>query len=301
MTESKKPTLSLDAIQAKHLRSILGVDINGVSSALEQARATLADAGNFAQAQRLLRENSTMTSFSAKELLRIEVIGTRLDPYKDVRELLHTNVSIQAVIDAAKQHENLTASLANSLQTAQLFSTQLERYRHITTQHEANFRLPQTGEVARLLADMRFDNGSVAAFARKHLGDIAAQTNLITSMSRPWLQEIEAARSAAALLELHGIGSALQSTQGFDDTLTIALRADLGDWRDRITFPSLVFDDPVARTEFYIERGFNSALTDFPDDTFQESLVMFGLDTDVQEVVDWPEAMHATDDIEESE
>ena len=34
--------------------------------------------------------------------------------------------------------------------------------------------------------------------------------------------------------------------------------ADLGDWRDRLTFPKPIFHDITARTDFYLERGFNS-------------------------------------------
>jgi hypothetical protein len=148
---------------------------------------------------------------------------------------------------------------------------------------------------------MKLDGGAIAAYALQHMDVIASQRDLVASMSRPWMREIDAARSTAALMELHGLGSALRSVQGFDEVLTKALRSDLGDWRDRISFPPTVFDDPHARTEFYVERGFNSSLTDFPEEAFQECLVRVGLlDTDLQDGDEWAEAMHAVDPVEDA-
>lgn len=204
------------------------------------------------------------------------------------------------MIDAAKQQESLATRFTADIKAAQAFSKNLDHYRDIAKQLEPSFRLPQFAEVSRLLTDMRLNHDSAAAYAREHFGGIAAQKELITSMSRPWLREMEAARSATALVELHGIGLTVRSKQGFDDIVTTALRADLGDWRDAISFPSVVFDDPVARTEFYIERGFNNALTDFPEKSFQESLVLVGLGIEEEYVAEWPEEMHAVDAIEEA-
>lgn len=304
MTEPKKRILNLDALQAGHTLDISSKalrDRHGLlSNAANRAHAVFAESSAVAQIQRFLQESSIGASFAAKELQRTEDMRRLLDPYEDVRKLLRPDAGMQAVIDAAKQHESLTAKLAADLQAADAFSKHLDKYSHIAKQFEASFRLPQAAEAGQLLANMRLDDGTAAAYARQHLGGVAAQRDLIASMSRPWLREMEAARSAAALVELHGIGSALRSIQGFDDALTTALRADLGDWRDRISFPHVVFDDPVARTEFYVERGFDSALTDFPDETFQESLVLVGLDVDAQDAVEWPEAMHAADGIEEA-
>jgi hypothetical protein len=67
-------------------------------------------------------------------------------------------------------------------------------------------------------------------------------------------------RSLNSLAEIQGIGRALAVMPAFGDSLTTALRLDLGDWRDAITWPKPIFTDPIARTEFYVDRGFNPSL-----------------------------------------
>ncbi|MBO1011852.1 hypothetical protein IPV27_29880, partial [Acidovorax sp. SD340] len=181
----------------------------------------------------------------------------------------------------------------------QELSKQLDHYRSIAKQYESGFRLPQAVEASRLLADMQLDSGAMAAYARERFNGAMSMQELVTSISRPWMREMDTARSVTALMELQGLGSALRSIQGFDNALTTALRADFGDWRDRIAFPQVIFENPVARTEFYVERGFNSSLTDFPEEAFQQSLVLVGLDTDSQDSTEWPETLRATDTIEE--
>jgi cell fate (sporulation/competence/biofilm development) regulator YlbF (YheA/YmcA/DUF963 family) len=252
-----------------------------------------------AQAQRFLQENSIGASIAAVEFQRAEEAKKLLNPYGDIQRLLQRDVGVQATIEAAMRQENLTAKISTDFPAAQEFSKHLDHYRDIAKQYEASFRLPQAVEASRFLADMQLDGGAVAAYARKQLSGMASQQDLVASITRPWMREMDTARSVTALIELQGLGSALRSIQGFDTALTTALRADLGDWRDRIAFPQLIFENPVARTEFYVERGFNSALTDFPEEAFQESLVLVGLDADSQDVIEWPETLHATDAIEE--
>lgn len=305
MTEPKKPGLNLDALQGAWALDISRASevlsgVAGSSTAAQQVKALLAENSAAAQAQRFLRENSIGASIATMEFKRAEEMKKLLNPYEDIHRLLQRDVDLQATIEAAMWQESLAAKISIDFQAAQEFSKHLDHYRDIAKQYEASFRLPQAVEASRLLASMQLDGGAVAAYARQQLSDVASQRDLVASISRPWMREMDAARSISALMELQGLGSALQSVQGFDSTLTAALRADFGDWRDRIAFPRSVFDDPVARTEFYVERGFNSALTDFPEEAFQESLVLFGLDVDTQDVTAWPETMHARDATEET-
>ena len=260
----------------------------------------LTDSSAATDAQRWFQQNSLSVSIAAAELKRIDELKGLLDPYQDLRKLLRPDAGIQAVLDAARQHESLTTKFNIEIQAAQAFSKHLDSVRDIAKQFETNFRLPPITEVTRLLADAQLGTGAVAAFARQHMSDFASQKNLVASMSRPWLRELEAARSATALMELHGLGAALRSVQGFDEQLTAVLRTDLGDWRDSISFPQIVFDEPTARTAFYAERGFNLSLTDFPEATFREGLVRSGLDEDADEAAAWPEIAEATDAIEEA-
>ena len=119
------------------------------------------------------------------------------------------------------------------------------------------------------------------------------------AITTPWLNRIDAARSVTGILELQGMGKALRTIQGFDLGLTAALRLDLGDWRDKITFSESVFIDPVARTDFYVTRGFNTALTDFPESAFHQSLELAGLDGETLDIEFFGQVIEPSADPEE--
>ncbi|MDO8778986.1 MAG: Swt1 family HEPN domain-containing protein [Burkholderiaceae bacterium] len=161
-----------------------------------------------------------------------------------------------------------------------VITTELQKQQQLTRDllisHETMFRLPQAFEATRLLDSYQL--GAVAEFAQGYAKDIFDRQHSFDAITTPWLSRVEAARSVAGILELQGMGKALRTAKGFDLELTAALRLDLGDWRDRITFPESVFIDPVARTDFYVDRGFNTALTDFPESAFRQNLEFAGLD-----------------------
>lgn len=256
-----------------------------------------------AEAERFLVAKSTAVLIAAEEVKRIEEMQKLLNPYEDIQRLLKSDASIHtsALAATAKQQYQMTAaSMVADRVAAQAFLKHLDHDRDIAKRFEASFHLPSMAEAKRVFLNLQLDGGTMAAYARHHVAEMASQEELIASFTKPWMREIEAARSASALLELQGLGWALQSIRGFDHSLTSALRTDFGDWRDRISFPQDVFEDPVARTEFYVRRGFNTSLTAFPEETFRESLLLTGLDTGETDVIEWPEAMHARDPIEEA-
>lgn len=169
--------------------------------------------------------------------------------------------------------------LAHSVSTvnAAELEKQKQEMRNLRISHEAMFRLPQAVEATYLLDSYQI--GAVAEFVQRHpTKNIPDWRRSLESITTPWLHNVEAARSVTAILELQSMGNALRTTKGFDLELTTALRLDLGDWRDKITFPESVFIDPVARTDFYVTRGFNTALTDFPEAAFHQSLRVADLD-----------------------
>jgi hypothetical protein len=91
-------------------------------------------------------------------------------------------------------------------------------------------------------------------------------------MQTPWLDAQLAMRSVGGLAEIQGIGHALRSMPSFDERLSVALRENLGDWRDPIAWRPEIFTDLVARSDLYASLGFNSALTDFPMPAFEQVL-----------------------------
>ena len=84
-------------------------------------------------------------------------------------------------------------------------------------------------------------------------------------------------RSVTSFVELQGIGEALGKLPTFNECLSAALRIDLGDWRDTISWQPEILTDLNARSDFYVSLGFNKALTDFPAPAFAQSLEIAGL------------------------
>jgi hypothetical protein len=137
------------------------------------------------------------------------------------------------------------------------------------------FRLPELKLATELMKAYRADHASELV---KHLNDHQDYLRRATEAIRsPWLDMQAQMRSIGAFADIQSIGFALQNIPAFDDRLTELLRIDLGDWQDRINFPKEVFADPLARSAFYQERGFDPALTAFPTDAFAESLKIAGL------------------------
>ncbi len=62
-----------------------------------------------------------------------------------------------------------------------------------------------------------------------------------------------------------------------DNAFTLSLRPRLGDWRDLVQPAIEPLVNPILRSGFYRERGFDTALTDFTAPAFDESLRIAGL------------------------
>jgi hypothetical protein len=139
-----------------------------------------------------------------------------------------------------------------------------ERYEHL-------FRRPEFSETARLAQE---------ALAGPKLYGFEPPPGMIVSamnaMQSPWLNDQFAIDSARGFTSLYAIGHAISTRSPFDDTLSAGLREALGDWRRVTTLPEAIFNDPIARFDFYVELGFDPALTDFPSAAFEEGVVLAG-------------------------
>jgi hypothetical protein len=151
----------------------------------------------------------------------------------------------------------------------------LKRAQQSIAAFEARFRLPEISEVARLWQQV--ENSSLAAASRRMQEQSTEILRAMESKRQPWLDIENSIRSIGGFAELQGIGLALKSFPSFDVRLADVLRADLGDWRLDIAWPTIIFTDPVARTAFYGERGLDPALTSFPAQAFQQSIAIAGL------------------------
>lgn len=98
------------------------------------------------------------------------------------------------------------------------------------------------------------------------------------SIRSPWLDTRNQEASIRAFADLQGLAGVVTTLPAFDDHASDALRRSLGDWREVITLPQDIVDDVAARSDFYVGRGFDPALTDFPRPAFREALAAGGLD-----------------------
>ncbi|MER8839183.1 hypothetical protein NKH86_10505 [Mesorhizobium sp. M0913] len=141
------------------------------------------------------------------------------------------------------------------------------------------FRIPEIEEVSRLL------RGVVNPIERQYGLAGAELSRSLSAMNQPWLNVHDTLASVTGIAKLHGIGHLVSSEPPFAANVTRALRADFGDWRDPITWPSALGSDLSVRASFYVDRGFNALLTEFPDAAFEEGLESSGLQDDIPVLV----------------
>jgi hypothetical protein len=176
---------------------------------------------------------------------------------------------------------------------------EIEAAQRVIASYTERFRLPAATETARLLEQLRVDplKDMVASFAEQE----SSLRRAMESMRTPWLDMQEQLRSIRGFAELQSIGAALQNVPSFDERLSGVLRVGLGDWRDSITWPSDIFTDLAARSDFYASLGFDHALTDFPAPAFEQSLDIAGLRREPPQLIELYGAPIAASDDEEEE
>jgi len=101
----------------------------------------------------------------------------------------------------------------------------------------------------------------------------------MAAMRTPWLDCQDAVGSASRFATVQGIGAALACMPSFGDSLTNALRLDLGDWRDPIASNLADLADTADRDEFFSARGFDRELTALPVPAFRQCVSLARLDT----------------------
>ena len=142
-------------------------------------------------------------------------------------------------------------------------------------QYESHFYLPQATELATLTNKFL----ESAAFARlpQVVGVSELLRNALALMTRPWVDTRDAMRSIGSFAEIHSIDRLLGTRNPFEDHVSDIWRERLGDWREPATFPKSTAENSVVRTNFYVERGVDLKLADFPPAAFIETLDVTGL------------------------
>ena len=289
MTQSLSHTLSSSAAMEKMLKCDQDL-VRATYPFKDMPRHLVDSSASVASAMHFNREQDLMRA--------------AISPFQDVQHYLDQSSTSEMLAKSIYRNEDMYRAAALGWQKDTMsagIAAGLEKQQQVTRDllrsHEAMFRLPQVTEATSLLASCQI--GAVAGFAQRHAQDILDQQRFLGAITTPWVNSVEAARSVTAILELQGMGNALRMVKGFDLELTAALRLDFGDWRDKITFPESVLIDPVARTDFYVTRGFNTALTDFPEAAFHQSLELAGLDGETLNLELYGSVVHPSTDSKE--
>lgn len=222
---------------------------------------------------------------------------------------LHQDSATQRMLEnIQRDHEFMRKALGplEDLRRAGIFEVdspwrrEMERVRQMMADFEARFRLPEIPELARLTAELKSSRWSEAL--TKYSAESSALQRAMENMRLPWIDVQEKLRSMASFAELQGIGIAVKNMPSFGQNLSAALRLDLGDWREPITWRPEVLADFGARSDFYASLGFNRSLTDFPAPAFQESLGIAGLRREPPSIVNlYGAPIPPSDDKEEEE
>jgi hypothetical protein len=142
--------------------------------------------------------------------------------------------------------------------------------------YEHLFRLPEMMEASRLAHDAMASISTATKLYGLDRSGLALETAM-RGMHAPWLHRDHVLQSAQSFAEIQAIGHAVNLHTPYDPALTTVLRDVLGDWRALTTLPLPIFENPVARSDFYIGLGFDSLLTEFTARAFDESTALAGL------------------------
>ena len=217
---------------------------------------------------------ATESRHSAIETARQIVDSPAMQAAVAVQENLATT---QLLADLTQSHAVLQAAWqsAGILDRVSDLHEIVDPLRGAMDEFSARFSLPDLSDTVKLM--QQFQQSPEMEEFSKYAASVNEIQRAMDAMHTPWLDAQESQRSIAGFARIQGIGSILNRTQSFDDVVSKTLRSDLGDWRDKITWPEPVLTDKGVRAAFYVDRGFDATLTDRPAPAFHESAEIAGL------------------------
>ena len=226
-----------------------------------------------------------MTDDTLKRTLdKLEALQRRFRPLSVQIQALWTETGADRLIRDTDRTRNLMRTVLGPLEDIRRSSafdlfravtTELQPLRSLSTELERQFRLPQLAKASDLLRALDLD-GTVRALPhyRNHVTELY---RAIEAMTVPWLNVHDEVRSLKGLAGLQEIGRTLNTMPVHSLHTAKRLRLHLGDWRAPIDWPPTVLTDPVARSDFYVDRGLDPALTDFPAPAFAQAIAVTGI------------------------
>jgi hypothetical protein len=186
-------------------------------------------------------------------------IGKLIQGFMQERSLAERTIGQAARLGMFDPTSDLHRSISESFNASQAF--------------DGLFRLPEISE----LGGLAHQGIAQGVLAREMFQAETAVQAAMGAMNSPWLQIEGTLASAKAFSGLLAIGRAVDVRPAFDPDLVIGLRAELGDWRDAISFEKIPLIDPISRSGLYLDLGFDPDLTNFTPAAFEESLELAGL------------------------
>ncbi len=268
-----------------------------------------------------------------EELRRIADIRRYIDPMKDAYNRLGIDEATLAVLRQEDIRQKMLSEMTNasgglefvrdSWRQQNLLGSEVENARRLALidpvsdirksiaatiesqqSYESLFRLPGVSELEKFARES-IERSSLARIA---LGSDDHLQKAMAMMHTPWLQMQNSQTSADAFSDIIAMGRGIDNLRAFESDFTEALRVDLGDWRDVQSFSLELMINPVVRSGFYIERGFNPELTDFTQSAFEDGLRIAGLrepesveDVDDDQEVNFVRARQAFDHLQRFE
>jgi hypothetical protein len=217
---------------------------------LEEQYALRRQLEPFLNAQKAFEESSRFRQIAENFVLHQEAIRTAFGPYEELRR-------------------------AGLLDPISRIGGEFHRLNEMMAETQARFRLPEFSESAKLLEQM--ENSGLATAIKRSQEQASEIQRAMEAMRVPWLNIEDNLRSVGGFVELQGIGHVLRTMPAFDARLADALRIDLGDWREKLVWPSEIFTDSLARSSFYVAQGLDPSLTAFPSAAFEQSISITGL------------------------
>ena len=225
------------------------------------------------------KEQLTLTTSASRSV--VESVTQQLESLPQIHEAIQAAVALPS-IELPKVAKDIVGGM-NLLGSA-------------VAELESRFSLPDAAEVTSLLGSPYvLPSAEGIALSPELMPELQRSLSMVTV---PWLDVEDKARSISGLCDLQYLGYVLSTSPPFDLDVSDRLRQSLGDWREEIDWPSSIFTDPLARSDFYRERGLDPALTDFPAPAFYEGTRIAGLKLDLPPLV--PE-YHPESDREEEE
>ncbi|MBC2857539.1 Swt1 family HEPN domain-containing protein [Stappia sp. 28M-7] len=199
--------------------------------------------------------------------------------------------------DIERQQRQLTSGFPESLARIAmgLPSSSLSTLTENLTLGGTYADLSRTGEMARITTGVSVSAADLHRFEIPDMSAIGALSRSVEALIRPsfdtpasiiqetfvglhspWLDTANVLGSAEALVRVQSLGLQLGHQTAFNPDYSALLRETLGDWRDVTAIPDDL-EEQVARSEFYVDLGFDTRVIDRPDEAFGETLILAGI------------------------